>query len=105
MSVLLFVMEHTAEQCALTRKLSVDLQGGSLFVALLLKYRLLNRQIVHEGCLRGDDRALLLRRSALRPFAVKPLLLRLPHRADLLLRPQGIAFVCRSRKGGGYIAS
>ena len=81
MSVLLFVMEHTAEQCALTRKLSVDLQGGSLFVALLLKYRLLNRQIVHEGCLRGDDRAL-------RPFAVKPLLLRLPHRADLLLRPQ-----------------
>ena len=43
MSVLLFVMEHTAEQCALTRKLRVDLQGSILFVALLLKYRLLNR--------------------------------------------------------------
>ena len=45
MSVLLFVMKHTAERCALTRKLRVDLQGSSLFVALLLKYRLLNRQI------------------------------------------------------------
>lgn len=27
------------------RKLRVDLRGSSLFVALLLKYRLLNRQI------------------------------------------------------------
>ena len=39
-------MEHIAEQRALTRKLSVDLQDSSLFVALLLKYRLLKRQIV-----------------------------------------------------------
>ena len=46
MSVLLFVMDHLAEQRALTRKLSVDLQDSSLFVALLLKYRLLKRQIV-----------------------------------------------------------
>ena len=53
-------MEHTAEQYVLTRKLSVDLQDSSLFVALLLKYRLLKRQIV---------------------------------------------LVCRSQKGGGYIAS
>lgn len=54
MSVLLFVMEHTAEQCALTRKLPVDLQGSILFVALLLKYRLLNRQTVHICPLRGN---------------------------------------------------
>ena len=40
-------MEHTAEQHALTRKLRVDLQGSGLFGVLLLKYRLLNRQIVH----------------------------------------------------------
>ena len=55
MSVLLFVMEHIAEKRVLTRKLRVDLQGSSLFVALLLKYRLLNRQIVHICRLRGDD--------------------------------------------------
>ena len=37
------------------RKLRVDLRGSSLFVALLLKYRLLNRQIVNICRLRGDD--------------------------------------------------
>ena len=48
-------MEHIAERRALTRKLSVDLQGSSLFVARLLKYRLLNRQIVHLSRPRGDE--------------------------------------------------
>ena len=85
MSVLLFVMEHTAEQCALTRKLSVDLQGSSLFVALLLKYRLLNRQIVHISRPRGDD---CLYRRLLQPFAVKTVQLCLPQGTNLLLRPQ-----------------
>ena len=88
MSVLLFVMEHTAEQCALTRKLPVDLQGSSLFVALLLKYRLLNRQIVHICRLRGDDCPPTFRRRPLQPFAVKAVQLRLPQGANLLLRPQ-----------------
>ena len=37
------------------RKLRVDLRGSSLFVALLLKYRLLNRQIFQICRLRGDD--------------------------------------------------
>ena len=47
-------MEHIAKRRALTRKLSIDLQGSSLFVALLLKYRLLNRQTVHICPLRGN---------------------------------------------------
>ena len=88
MSVLLFVMEHTAEQCALTRKLSVDLQGGSLFVALLLKYRLLKRRIVHICRLRGDDCPPTLRLRPLQPFAVKAVQLRLPQGTNLLLHPQ-----------------
>ena len=88
MSVLLFVMEHTAEQCALTRKLPVDLQGSILFVALLLKYRLLNRQIVHICRLRGDICPLPLHRRPLQPFAVKAVQFRLPQGTNLLLRPQ-----------------
>ena len=88
MSVLLFVMEHTAEQRALTRKLPVDLQGSSLFVALLLKYRLLNRQIVHICRLRGDDCPPTLRLRPLQPFAVKAVQLRLPQGTNLLLHPQ-----------------
>ena len=88
MSVLLFVMKHTAERCALTRKLRVDLQGSSLFVALLLKYRLLNRQIVHICRLRGDDCPLTLHRRPLQPFTVKAVQLRLPQGPNLLLRPQ-----------------
>ena len=75
MSVLLFVMKHTAKRCALTRKLRVDLQGSSLFVALLLKYRLLNRQIVHISRPRGDD---CLYRRLLQPFAVKAVQRRFP---------------------------
>ena len=88
MSVLLFVMEHIAEKRVLTRKLRVDLQGSSLFVALLLKYRLLNRQIVHICRLRGDDCPPTLRRCPLQPFAVKAVQLRLPQGTNLLLRPQ-----------------
>ena len=75
MSVLLFFMEHTAEQCALTRKLRVDLQGSGLFGVLLLKYRLLNRQIVHISRPRGDD---CLYRRLLQPFAVKAVQRRFP---------------------------
>ena len=81
-------MEHTAEQCALTRKLSVDLQDSSLFVALLLKYRLLKRQIVHICRLRGDDCPLSVYRCPLQPFAVKTVQLCLPQGTNLLLRPQ-----------------
>lgn len=44
------------------RKLSVDLQGSGFFAALLLKYRLLNRQIFHICRLRGDDCPLTLHR-------------------------------------------
>lgn len=88
MSVLLFFMEHTAEQCALTRKLRVDLQGSSFFVALLLKYRLLNRQTVHICPLRGNNCPLTLHRRPLQPFAVKAVQLRLPQGTNLLLRPQ-----------------
>ena len=75
MSALLFVMKHTAERCALTRKLRVDLQGSSLFGVLLLKYRLLNRQIVHISRPRGDD---CLYRRLLQPFAVKAVQRRFP---------------------------
>lgn len=88
MSVLLFVMEHIAEKRVLTRKLRVDLQGSSLFVALLLKYRLLNRQIVHICPLRGDDCPPTLRQRPLQPFAVKAVQLSLPQGTNLLLRPQ-----------------
>lgn len=81
-------MEHIAKRRALTRKLSIDLQGSSLFVALLLKYRLLNRRIVHICRLRGDDCPPTLRLRPLQPFAVKAVQLRLPQGTNLLLRPQ-----------------
>ena len=72
----------------MTRKLSVDLQDSSLFVALLLKYCLLNRQIVHISRPRGDDCPLTLHRRPLQPFTVKAVQLRLPQGPNLLLRPQ-----------------
>ena len=71
------------------RKLRVDLRGSSLFVALLLKYRLLNRQIFQICRLRGDDcPPLTLHRRPLQPFTVKAVQLRLPQDPNLLLRPQ-----------------
>ena len=85
MSALLFVMKHTAERCALTRKLRVDLQGSGLFGVLLLKYRLLNRQIVHISRPRGD---VCLHRRLLHSFAVKAVQLHLPQGTNLLLRLQ-----------------
>ena len=72
----------------MTRKLSVDLQGSSLFVALLLKYCLLNRQIVHISRPRGDDCPPTLHRHPLHSFAVKAVQLHLPQGTNLLLRPQ-----------------
>ena len=72
----------------MTRKLRVDLQGSSLFVALLLKYRLLNRQIFQICRLRGDDCPLTLHRRPLQPFTVKAVQLRLPQGPNLLLRPR-----------------
>lgn len=72
----------------MTRKLSVDLQGSSLFVALLLKYRLLNRQIFQICRLRGDNCPLTLHRRPLHSFAVKAVQLHLPQGTNLLLRPR-----------------
>ena len=68
------------------RKLRVDLWGSSLFVALLLKYLLLNRQIF--PCAAMITPPLTLHRRPLQPFTVKAVQLRLPQDPNLLLRPQ-----------------
>ena len=67
------------------RKLRVDLRGSSLFVALLMKYSLLNRQIFPCAAMITP---LTLHRRPLQPFTVKAVQLRLPQDPNLLLRPQ-----------------